>query len=444
MTQKALDLRRSVHIARHHKILVGLVVLLGLAGGGAYAVLRPPMLSSTALIALQPPASSTAAQAPTSGIDPFTATQEVVVSSDPVLQAALPDVRPAMSIAKLRLDVEVGSPATDIISVTAKAKNGTDAEATANAVVSSYIAYVGSSHSPVGTVSARLLEQAITAAGPSKVQRPATFAVLGALVGALIAFALVLVIGRHDRRLRERDEIARSIGVSVLASFPVAHPTDTAGWTKLLEDYKPAAVHALRLRQVLQQLGTGSVNRNGTWRDGSSFTVLSLSSDSGSLAIGPQLAAFAASQGTPTTLVIGPQQDANATGTMRTAFAAPPSASSKRPDLLRVVVTDSAVDAQPDTALTVVVVVVDGNSPQIPETMRTAAAVLGVSASAATAEQLARVAMAGALDGRDVTGILVANPEPTDTTTGLIAQLPRPGNRRLATLLKGMSTDIKR
>ena len=48
------------------------------------------------------------------------------------------------------------------------------------------------------------------------------------------------------------------------------------------------------------------------------------------------------------------------------------------------------------------------------------------------------------LDGRDVTGILVANPEPTDTTTGLIAQLPRPGNRRLATLLKGMSTDIKR
>jgi ApbE superfamily uncharacterized protein (UPF0280 family) len=129
---------------------------------------------------------------------------------------------------------------------------------------------------------------------------------------------------------------------------------------------------------------------------------------------------------------------------MRTAFAAPPSASSKRPDLLRVVVTDSAVDAQPDTALTVVVVVVDGNSPQIPETMRTAAAVLGVSASAATAEQLARVALAAALDGRDVTGILVANPEPTDTTTGLIAQLPRPGNRRLATLLKGMSTDIKR
>jgi hypothetical protein len=52
MTQKALDLRRSVQIARHHKILVGLVVILGLAGGGAYAVLRPPMLSSTALIAL--------------------------------------------------------------------------------------------------------------------------------------------------------------------------------------------------------------------------------------------------------------------------------------------------------------------------------------------------------------------------------------------------------
>ena len=122
----------------------------------------------------------------------------------------------------------------------------------------------------------------------------------------------------------------------------------------------------------------------------------------------------------------------------------PPPASSKRSSLLRVIVTDSAADMQPDTTLTVVAAVVDGESPQVPETMRTAATVLGVSASAATAEQLARVAMAAALDGRDVVGILVADPEPTDRTTGLIQQLPRPANRRLATRLKGMTTEIRR
>jgi hypothetical protein len=80
----------------------------------------------------------------------------------------------------------------------------------------------------------------------------------------------------------------------------------------------------------------------------------------------------------------------------------------------------------------------------VPDTMRTGATVLGVSASAATAEQLARVAMAASLGGRDVAGILVADPEPTDHTTGVIQQLPQPANRGLATRLRGMTTEIKR
>jgi hypothetical protein len=59
-------------------------------------------------------------------------------------------------------------------------------------------------------------------------------------------------------------------------------------------------------------------------------------------------------------------------------------------------------------------------------TMGTNATVLGVSAGAATAEQLARSATSAAADGREVAGILVADPEPTDRTTGRIPQPPRP------------------
>ncbi len=446
MTQKAVDLRRSGQIVRRHKLVVVIVVILGIAAGAAYAVLNPPAMTSIALVALQPPASSssTQQQAPANGLDPFTATQEVVAASNPVLQGALPAARPAMSLSQLRRNVVVGSPATDIISVTANGKSAGDAEATANAVANSYVAYVSSSTSPVGHVSARGLAPAITATGSSPVERMVTYALLGALAGLIIGSLAVLLLGRNDRRLRERDEIARSIGVPVLASFPVAHPTDASGWTRLLEGYNPTAVHALRLRQALQQLGAVSINGHGAGRDGSSFTVLSLASDSGALALGPQLAVFAASQGTPTTLVIGPQQDADATATLRTALAAAPSESSKRPSLLRVVVTESAADLQSDTALTVVAVVVDGSNPQVPDTMRTGATVLGVSASAATAEQLARVAMAASLDRRDVSGIIVADPEPTDQTTGVIQQLPQPPNRGLGTRLRGMTTEIKR
>ena len=73
--------------------------------------------------------------------------------------------------------------------------------------------------------------------------------------------------------------------------------------------------------------------------------------------------------------------------------------------------------------MTVVVAVVDSRSPRVPDTMRTTATVLGVSAGAATADQLARAAMSAAVDGREVAGILVADPEPTDRTTGRIPQL---------------------
>jgi hypothetical protein len=369
----------------------------------------------------------------------------VVATSYPVLVDALPNVRPAMSLTQLRRDVQAGSPAPGIISITANGKTAANAEATANAVAGSYVAYVRSSKSPVGHVAAQPLESATSASGPAPIKRTVIFALLGALVGGLIGGIVALAIGRSDRRLRERDEIANSIGVPVLASFPVAHPGDAAGWTKLLEDYKPAAVHAFRLQQALQQLGTASASGgNGSGRGRPSITVLSVSSDPGAFALGPQLAVFAASQGIPTTLVIGPLQDVKAAATLRTACTVPPSASSRRRAELRITVADGAADMKANDTLTVVVAVVDGQHPEVSDMARTAATVLGVSAGAATAEQLARVAMSAALVGRDIAGILVADPEPTDRTTGRVPQLPRSSHRRLPTRLMGMMTEIKR
>ena len=114
MSQQALDLRRSIQIVRRHKVLVAVAVALGILAGGAYAMLNPPMLTSTALIALTPPASQSNAQqqpaSTASGTDPYTATQEVVAASDPVLLAALRSISPAQSLDQLRRNVEVGKP----------------------------------------------------------------------------------------------------------------------------------------------------------------------------------------------------------------------------------------------------------------------------------------------------------------------------------------------
>jgi capsular polysaccharide biosynthesis protein len=462
MSQKALDLRRSMQIVRRRKLLVGILVALGILGGAAYAIAKPAMLTSTALIALTPSATVQPATT-TGGTDAYTATQEIVAGSTPVLVAALHDVRPEMSLNELRLNVQVASPAADIISVTAKGKKASDAEATANAVADSYINLVSSSRNAVVHVQAQLLQPASPGTGPSKTERPIVFALQGGLAGVLIGVIVALAIGRSDRRLRERDEIANSIGTPVLASIPVAHPSAAAGWMRLFENYQPAAVHAWQLRTALQQLGMPRpgfgrplFNGNGSssydegraaMYEGERFSlmVLSLSSDPGALALGPQLAVFAASQNIPTSLVVGSQQDAAATATLRTACASQPFETPIHHGLLRVTTFDEGgVDMHPETALVIVAAVVDSRAPQLPHSTPTNATVIGVSAGAATAEQLARAAVAAAADGRQITGILVADPEPTDPTTGRIAHLGRPARHRAPNRSRGIVTEIKR
>ena len=52
MSQQMLGLRRPIQIVRRHKILTGTMVALGLLGGGAYAAVNPPLVTSTALVLL--------------------------------------------------------------------------------------------------------------------------------------------------------------------------------------------------------------------------------------------------------------------------------------------------------------------------------------------------------------------------------------------------------
>ena len=153
MSQQVLDLRRSVQIVRRHKILVGAMVTIGILAGCAYSVLFPAKLTASALVVLPQTSQSAAAAAAAgttggTGPDGYTATQEVIASSTTVLSAALPNVRPAMSLAQLRSAVQLGSPTSYIISVNALGKNASDAEATANAVARSYIAYVEQRQQP--------------------------------------------------------------------------------------------------------------------------------------------------------------------------------------------------------------------------------------------------------------------------------------------------------
>lgn len=420
MSTEPLDLRRSLQILRRRLITVGIAAALGAMAGAAYTELNLPMHAATALVVLPSSTGNTGAQV-------------LIADSNPVLAGALRGIEPAMSVLALRSSVQVTSLTTNLISITAQAGTATQAEEMANALADSYVAYVGSANSASGRVPAQVTQHATNATATRLLVRLLATAFLGALLGALIGAIVALAIGRTDRRLRERDLMADAIGVPVLASISVRHPTDTTRWSRLLDDYEPSAADAFRLRSALNELGLAEITSADSGA-GSSLTVLSFSFDQRALALGPQLAAFTASLGIRTALVIGSQPDTKPAAALRAAA----SPATRRSGQLQVTSTQSDnLDEQPDAVLTVVVAAVDGGTPQLADLMRTDAMVLGVSAGAATAEQLARIAASAAADDRRVTGILVADPDPADPTTGRLPQLGRPTQTHMPTRLAG-------
>ncbi len=418
MSQQPLNLRRSVQIVRRHKLLVSALTVVGLIAGVGYAVVKGPTYTSQALVVIVPDESSAANSTSTSTSTSTTGgdvdTQVVIAVSSPVLDAALPNIRPLVSLTKLQDEVTAGNPATGVISITAVAKSKAASESEANAVANAYVAYIGAANSPVGHVPAHVLQQASTATGTSPVSTYGMYGGGGLVLGFLVGASAALVISRRDRRLRTLDDIAGSLGVPVVAALPVEHPIDAAAWTKVLDGYDPPAVHAWRLRQVLQEIGVGGQAEQDRADGPASVAVLSATTDPDALALAPQLASFAAFVGIPTVLVMGPQQDSNVTAALHTACAGW-AGGSGRGSRLRTIAAGGDRFAVPSGArLVVLLLAVDAKQAQLPKTMPTSSTLVGVSAGGATAEQLARIATAAAADGRDIGGILVADPESAD------------------------------
>ena len=428
MSQQPMSLRRAFELIQRNKALVGCGIGLGVIIGVTLGSVNPPRLTSSALVVL--PNTKVAAT-----------TMVVLATSDPVLSSARPNINPAPAgLSQLRDNVNVASSSSNIISINAQAGDAGAAESAANAVANSFVGFLDTPQSPVGQVNAHILQPATTASGPNPIVHWLVYGLIGAIAGLIAGVIAAIARGRRDRRLRSRDDIANAIGVPVLASLPVSRPADAQGWAQLLDSYQPSAVHAWRLRKTLQHLNVVGVNLTGDAEEAPVVAVVTLTGDAPALALGPQLAAFAASLGIPTGLAIGPSQDPNLTIALRTACAG----WQGRRSSLQVTVLDDDSTAMPhDVALTVLVTAVDGMSPTALSGLPATATLIGVSAGGTTVEQLAATAMEAAGNGREVAGLLVADPDQSDRSTGRIPQLPRPA-LRMPTRLTGLTTEVTR
>jgi hypothetical protein len=267
------------------------------------------------------------------------------------------------------------------------------------------------------------------------------------LLAALLLSAIALVLlGRRDRRLRYRDEMADAMGSPVVGSVRSRVPRNIAGWVTLLADYEPGTVDAWALRQSLRQLTP--LERGADVPEGAggearvphpgSIAVIALADDQRGLALGPQLASYAASAGVETTLHMVQRHDSAAA--LWAAASQVAGSEPVRPGL-HVSVNPAEPDKTP-SSLNVLLVVVDRRSPRLPKLPPTSATMISVAAGAATAEELARVAVTADDAGRRIDAIVVADPDNLDRTTGRLLQRERVHQVPLPARMTGLGATL--
>jgi capsular polysaccharide biosynthesis protein len=94
-------------------------------------------------------------------------------------------------------------------------------------------------------------------------------------------------------------------------------------------------------------------------------------------------------------------------------------------------------DIPSKVALDIQLIVVDRDAPHLAGMLHTTTTIVALSAGTVTAEELARLAVAAAADDREIDGLVVTDPDPTDRTIGRVSKAQRRSSSRLPTLLTG-------
>ena len=235
-----------------------------------------------------------------------------------------------------------------------------------------------------------------------------TAGIVGFIIGVLGSSVFVLLGSQRDGRLRLRDEIAQAAGAPVMASLEAHSCTTPTAWRELFET-RPRATTEWALRNLLRTL----VKDGDQMR---AVRVISFAGDIPALSTGPRLALHAASSGTTTALMPdtpGTPEDRSLV-MLRAAFTGAEPVGRGLP------FTVGPDVMGPDGPMLVVsVVVFDGESMTL--TPSNAVDILSISPDFVTADQVARLALEAADGGSALGGVVVVNPDPSDTTSGRVA-----------------------
>lgn len=259
----------------------------------------------------------------------------------------------------------------------------------------------------------RLLQPAGVPSSPAT-PRPVWDAALGGAAGLLVAVVVVLVTGRNRRRLRNRDDIARVVAAPVLVSLAVPRRDGVDDYRAMLDRWQPSLEERWSLVQAFSQVALEAEPTN--------LAILTLAGDVAGPGLVLLMAKLAASVGNTTALVV----DTHHPDSMSLRAACNMSLAAGGPSGSELSVYTAAPDPGgpadqdlfPHSEVTVTLVVADGGPVHLPTQGRRTIALLALSSGFATAEQIATTAVRCFDAGYPIAGVLVANPDPADGTTG--------------------------
>ena len=488
MSEQPLDLKGFLSLVWRRRFLVAGIAALGFAGGVAHQVLLPPLPKADALVVI-PPSALTApsgASVPTAATQVIIATSTPVLAaagaavSPPISATALrshvavtapsPGVlqfqvsAPQAAEAEKLANAEVTNYIAYINKTGSSASGGVlpalqqEASQLSNQIqnlqgqinsATSHLAADGATSSAgqrdaslisslrteqeevslqlnnvnnqivnaqlSGTLSAgatRVLQNA--AIVPTSKTQLVLYPAMGAAAGLFGGCLFVFFRSRRDRRLLLRDEMAAAIGLPVLASLESSSCKSTKDWRRLLEQYRPSPVDSWSLRRLLHRLAPTDTEQ------GAQLRLLAFADDGPAIAVGVRLAKSATELGISTELAPGEQPSLALLRAACTVLGGP--ATTDAGFKFEAKYTGAEFSSQ---HLTLSVVAVDETEPAVP--LFSGATLLAVSSGFATAETLARVALAASDAGHAIDGLVVVNPEASDNTAGVV---PSPGDPR--------------
>jgi capsular polysaccharide biosynthesis protein len=304
-----------------------------------------------------------------------------------------------------------------------------------------------SSNLATGAVSLATASRAV----PPSAKRPLELAVIGALAGLLVGCVFALGRARFNRRLRTRDEIAVGTGAPVLTAISTKRPHGVSGWSFLLDRWRPTVGESARLSRLLSELAAVEVmnadgdpleprhpSANGNTpavlrnvRGDLSLTAIVLAGDSDALAVGVKLGAYAAMMGMPTQLSV--QAGGSRPSSLDLALERRNQAERRRVNLVTDGSNVASGSGSPSLQLSIMILDTDAplrwDASAFESDDELGTSVLIVSSGFATAERIVDAAQIAAEEALYLAGVVVANPDRHDDTSGHMRTSPAPAAR---------------